>query len=306
MYRVILIIMAFCLFFFSKNVVEKNLTPYIQRAPSLFEKNARYHANSLKKYNLGFGLVISDLIWIRLLQNARHTEIEKGKVSWEFSQLDAITTLDPKFIRAYEFGAAFLSVFLRDNTGAKIILEKWVDKFPNSWRAHYLLGYHLFYEMKDYSAAAPHIIAAAKRSGAPSWLHSLGIRIFSETGRLTQALSLAISLLDSISDSEGRDRLILRIKSLKYNIELGLWKDALEKYRQINKKEPINILDLKPYKQQAEREIASILSDSVVPKEIYDILNEKYYFKYNGSMRTIEPVNDVPEQIKQFGLNKNG
>lgn len=278
-----------------KGSLEKKLEILPSKGPSLYAKTARYHARSLKHYSLGFGHLLSDLLWIRLLQNARHKTSEPGKVSWEFVQLDAITTLDPKFETAYPFGGAFLSVFLRDNLGAKIVLEKWAKRRPRYWKSHYLLGYHLFFEMSDYKSAATHILKAASLENAPHWLSSLGIRLLSESGGLMQALKTALSLYPSIQNQKAKDRIVTRIRSIRFTLAKRAWEEALKTYRNTHKKEPLDIDSLSPLLKGQSRQLASILFNTDIPKELGALFEERFQFRYDNGQKTIVPLQSVPE-----------
>lgn len=280
----------------AKHVLERRLSGLLEtRGPSLYAAAARYHAASLKRYNMGFGLVFSDLLWIRLLSRARHTPTEPGKVSWEFAQLDAITALDRNFSRSYSYGATFLSVFLRDAEGAKLLLEKWVKYFPFDWRTHYTLGYHLYFEMGRYGEAAEHVLRAAAMEGSPRWLSSLGIRLLSETGSLAQALRQAVALFPMVRDPEGRRRLVLRIRALRYALQKASWKRALEEYRKARGGEPGTLADLAPWRDGQNREIASVLEGTEVPEDLLPSFAEAFSFRYDPNTKRIVPVNVQPE-----------
>ncbi len=273
-----------------KHLAERELASLDERAPSLYEQAARFHADSLRRYSLGFDFVMADLLWLRLLDKARTKEVEPGKVSWEFAQLDAITSLDRNFARAYPFGGAFLSVFLRDNVGAKLILEKWVRNFPSNWRAHYTLGYHLYFEMGQFKPASGHILTAAEMTGAPPWLPSLGIRLLSETGSLAQALRMAIGLVPALKDEEGKLRLMVRIRSLVYSLQKASWEAALDGFRKEHKSEPSNMGDIQPHFVSQTREIASVLGDTDMPDEVRPLFAEVHSFRYDSAEKKIVPV----------------
>ncbi len=291
---------GFCLIA-AKHVSERHLGNLDERAPSLYAQAARYHADSLKRYSLGFDFVITDLLWLRLLDKARHKDAEPGKVSWEFAQLDAITSLDRNFQGAYPFGAAFLSVFLRDAEGARILLEKWVRYYPNNWRSHYSLGYHLYFEMQQYKPAAREILTAASLEGAPTWLTSLGIRLLSETGTLAQALRLAVSLVPAMRDNDGKARLLSRIRSLVYALQKASWQAALEGFRKQKHSEPKGIDDIRSHFISQTREIASVITTAEIPEDVVPLFAEVHSFRYDSAEKKIVPVKPQPA-LEQSGI----
>ena len=217
----------------AKITFQRRLGPHLKPAgkTDLQVAEASFYGHSLKRYSFGFDNVVADLLWVDLLQQAAYEKISSGRVSWEYSQLDAVTTLDPHFKTAFQFSAIFLSAFRHDKLGAKLILEKWVAREPNYWHNLYILGYHLFFEMGDYAAAYPYILKAAALPGAPQWLSSLGVRVLSETGALMSSLKLSLDLFNSLQEGEGRRRLATQIRSIRYAIQKSSLENSLAHYR---------------------------------------------------------------------------
>lgn len=265
---------------------------------------ATYHGKSLKNSSLGFANVLADILWVKLLQGAKHTPLAPGEVSWEFAQVDAITTLDPNFIRAYDFGAIFLSVFRRDNLGAKIILEKWVKRSPIQWRPNYLLGYHLYFEMQEYERASNYLLKAGSLANAPPYLTALGIRLMSHAGGLWQALRLAVELYDQIDDLESKSRLNRRIRALRYELQRLAWVEALESFRKKRGREPARTSDLTPILVDNNRELASLPLGEVSP-ELADLMSEPFHFSYDPAAKQIRSSRSREELgIDGVGINR--
>ena len=294
-------ISALAALLYSKNLIEPKLDTVLKNGPSLYLNDAEIHGRSLKRYSLGFSQAIGDLIWIRLLQKARVTSPDPGKVTWEFTQLDAITSLDPKFIIGYEFGSSLLSVFLRDNLGAKRILEKWVQQQPQNWKSHYHLGYHLFFEMGDRETAAKHMITASKLGEAPLWLSSLGVRLLSASGLFYQSLKNALSLYEQLPHPATRAHLSKRIESIVYAIQKKQWETALSDYQKARNKPPSRIEDLIPYVPNVSRVLAAVPEN--IPEEVAPLLSKRFKFNFIPGENRIVGDDSIPAAIKQFGLH---
>ncbi|NBT59705.1 hypothetical protein EBT16_13065, partial [bacterium] len=160
--------------------------------PNLEPVQVSYRGDSLKKLAFGFESLISSLLWIRLLQEAKTTPLKSNQLSWEFSEIDAVTSLDPNFDTAYSFGSLYVSFFRRDKEGGKRILQKWTKKRPIYWKPHHMLGMHYFLELNDSASAAPHILRASQLAGAPQYISSLGIGLLGQAGATQFALQSAI------------------------------------------------------------------------------------------------------------------
>jgi hypothetical protein len=155
--------------------------------------------------------------------------------------------------------------------------------------------------MKDFENASKEMLAASSMERAPSWLAALGIRLLSETGAVAQALTQSLEMYNAIKDESGKKRLEERIRSLRFTFEQNAWKDALEKYRSIYHREPENLEELRPFRAEAERGLASILGEATVSPRIAKILSERFAFHYDEKKRDIASLTST-EQIQKTGI----
>jgi tetratricopeptide (TPR) repeat protein len=158
---------------------------------------------ALKHLTLGYAELISDALWLRLIQDIdRPCDLEPATEaggsrpgachkSWGFQMLDMITELTPKFRMPYIMGATVLSVAVGDAEGARIIFEKGLREFPNDWSMAYRASYHYLEELHDNQRAAELLVQAGK-NGAPFWVFSLASRLLTEEGKA----ELAKAVLD--------------------------------------------------------------------------------------------------------------
>lgn len=258
-------------FWFSKGKVEQRLAGFTRPAPVVTLETAQFYSKSAKKFSLGFDNFLADLAWLRLLQGASHEILKEGGVSWEYANVNLINTLDPKFTKAYWFGASFVSIFRRDKIGAKDILQKWTVVQPLYWKSHYMLGFHLFHEMQEYDAGGVEILKAANLAMAPGWLTSLGIRLLTESEGAFPALQTALQLYESLQDDEGRYRLAMRIRSLNFTLQKAAWRDGMASYRQGLRRELAS----------PEEAIAKTLSRLTASPDAVALLAERFTFRYD-------------------------
>lgn len=267
------------------------------KAPDLKPILASYHSQSLDKNALGFNMLLGAGIWVTLLQNSDYNPVSDENVSWEFTQLDSLTTLDPNNSRAYDYGSIFISVLRRDKLGGKLLLEKWTKKRTNFWKPWYLLGSHYFLELKDYASAAPLILKASTMANSPSWLSALGVRLLSESGQYYQALHTSLGLLPFLKDPEGKKRLLLRIRALNYQLQKKYWNDALTAYYNKNKKYPDELSLLRNDFANQRRELSSLrLLTNETEEDSSSILDEQFPFKLSPTKTEVVSAN--PEQTK--------
>jgi len=263
-----------------------------------------YQAESLKKLAFGYENFLSSLIWIRLLQLAQVTPLKTDTISWEFSEVNSVTTLDPKFDIAFSLGAIYVSFFRRDKEGGLRLLQKWVRQRPHYWKSHHLLGMHYYLELNDFAKAAPHILKASQLPGSPAYLSSLGIRLLSETGALGHALESALELFQNAGNGETRLRLLARIRSIRWNLEKQKWEAALIHFKTKHSgKPPKTLTDLIPYiYEDMNREIASLFLSKNSSSELKPLLSEVFRFQLSKE-GTIEPLDSRDaETFSQTGV----
>lgn len=141
---------------------------------------------SLRYVHFGFKYLLSDLLWLRAVQDLDYCETKDvlknctGKV-WLFEVLNLATLLDPWYRMAYSGGAMGLSVVVSDIKGASTIFDRAIAHYPHDWGILYKAAYHAVYEEKNKRKGA-RLLEQAARSGAPEWVFALASRIYSEQG----------------------------------------------------------------------------------------------------------------------------
>lgn len=301
---VFLLVLLGVAFLFCKKPIEKELHRLRPESLTLTPEQSSHHTQSISRYHLGFPNLISALMWVRLLQTASHQKVAPGRVSWEYTQLRSIASLDPDFDRAYSFGSVFLTVFLQDHEGAKLILERWARRNPTRWQPHYLLGFHQYHNLGDFTQGAQSMLKAAALPGAPGWLTALGVRLFSEASSLMQSLQLALEVAEGIQEGEGRVRILKRIRVLNYYIQKQSWIDALAQYEEKYQRGPAGIESLKPYWVSNQRQLASLNDTVEVSPEIAAILRERFQFSYDPASQEFTAPESASLEKEKLGIHK--
>ena len=55
--------------------------------------------------SLGYRELAADLLWLQAIQMMGERKLSEEAGRWLYQALDRITTIDPKFVRAYEAGS---------------------------------------------------------------------------------------------------------------------------------------------------------------------------------------------------------
>jgi hypothetical protein len=142
---------------------------------------------AIKKLSLGYDALLGDIYWTRAVQYYGSRAGIPGK---NFDQLwpllDIATTLDPKLLIAYRFGAIFLSQPGTAGPGrtdlAVKLVERGIAANPNEWTLYSDLGFIQYWQLKNYPSAAKTYLHGSKVTNAPVWLGMMAARIEQREG----------------------------------------------------------------------------------------------------------------------------
>jgi len=142
---------------------------------------------ALKKMSLGYDSLLADIYWTRAVQYyGNRAGIDGAKFDLLWPLLDIATTLDPKLIIAYRFGAIFLSEPPPAGAGrpdlAIELVKRGIAENPEQWHLNADLGFLYYWRMKDYPNAAAAYLDGSKNPKAPVWLKLMAARITEKGG----------------------------------------------------------------------------------------------------------------------------
>jgi len=178
----------------------------------------------MKKAALSFDILLADVYWIRAIQHYGGTKRSKDPVKrYEllYPLLDLTTSLDPRFMVAYRFGAIFLAEPYPGGPGrpdqAIAILEKGVKATPEKWQYPQDIGFVHYWWRHDYQSAAAWFERASRVKGAPWFLKSLAAVTLSEGGDRSRSRLLWQQLRET-NDNEWlraeADRRLIQLDAL--------------------------------------------------------------------------------------------
>jgi tetratricopeptide (TPR) repeat protein len=185
----------------------------------------------MKKLALSFDTLLADVYWIRAIQHyggTKRSNDPNKRYALLYPLLDIATSLDPRFVVAYRFGAIFLAEPYPGGPGradqAIALLEKGARATPEKWEYVEDIGFIYYWWLHDYRAAATWFERASQVKGAPWFLKSLAAVTLTEGGDRARSRLLWQQLWGT-SDNEW----------LKQNAELRLVQlDALDQIDQLD------------------------------------------------------------------------
>jgi hypothetical protein len=146
---------------------------------------------------LGYDALLADLYWIRAVVYFGRQGMSKDTAKnydLLYPLLDLATTLDPRFMVAYRFGAIFLSETPPNGPGrpelAVSLLERGVERSPERWEYMHDIGFVYYWHNRDFEKGAQWMERASEVQGAPIWLKSTAANMHSERGNRDSARQL--------------------------------------------------------------------------------------------------------------------
>ena len=195
-------------------------------------------AEYLKIVSLGYRELIADLLWIQSIQVMGEKKVSESNGRWLYRALDIITTLDPKFVRAYEAGGLALTTLVVLPEESNQLMMKGMRHNPTEWKLPFLIGINYYYELYDDAKAAEYMSQASRLPGAPSSLATLAANLYVSGHSPQQAVNLLADLYEKATDENAKKLLEIRLKIVLTERDLYLLEQAIDRYRKQNGRYP--------------------------------------------------------------------
>ena len=201
-------------------------------------------AEYLKIASLGYREFLADLLWIQSIQVMGEKKVSESSGRWLYRALDIITTLDPKFVRAYEAGGLALTTLVVLPEESNQLMMKGMHQNPTEWKLPFLIGINYFYEYYDDAKAAEYMSRASRLPGAPSSLATLAANLYVSGHSPQQAVNLLAELYQKATDENAKKLLEIRLKIVVTERDLSLLEQAIDRYRRQNGQYPSKLESL--------------------------------------------------------------
>jgi hypothetical protein len=202
----------------------------------------------LKKLSLGYDSLLADIYWTRAVQYYGTRVVipgEKFELLWPL--LDITTTLDPKLIIAYRFGAIFLSEPAvgagRADLAAKLV-ERGVAANPNDWQLAADLGFLYYWYLKDYEKASAAYLEASKKPDAPVLMKMMAAEVAAKGDSFAASTAIWSEIFETAQDPAVKKNAYQHLQSLQAQQDLLALDKYAEDYRQRNGRYPATTREL--------------------------------------------------------------
>ena len=187
-------------------------------------------AEYLKIASLGYRELLADLLWVQSIQVMGEKKVSESSGRWLYRALDIITTLDPKFVRAYEAGGLALTTLVVLPEESNQLMMKGMQHNPTEWKLPFLIGINYYYESYDDAKAAEYM-SQASRLRVPRQPHDVRGKpvclrpVPSTSGRYPGGA------YQNTTDENAKKLLEIRLKIVLTERDLYLLEQAIDRYQ---------------------------------------------------------------------------
>ncbi len=203
----------------------------------------------LKPALLGYHHLGADIIWLKIIQVLGERIVGEKDYEWLYHALDVATTLDTKYIYAYDAGATVLAELAGRVDLSNQLLEKGLEPNPGSWRIPFVLGFNHFFHLGDHLRAADYMARAARvpgfpPAGPPPYVARLATRLYAQGQNPEVAIEFLEGMLQQTHEDWVRDQLERRKKRVTVERDLQTIERSVQRYIEKNGRNPLSLLDL--------------------------------------------------------------
>jgi len=159
----------------------------------------------LRESTVGFRETAADALWFQVVQYYGEYRHGRHDLAYFNGMIRGVTTLDPRFLEAYRFGALVLATDMRDVAGGVDLLRRGIQANPGRAMLPFEVGFLHWVLTRDYARAAVWFDAAARAPDADDFTRRFAAFAHKRAGQLEVSYVLWRNLRDTTSDPGMRD-----------------------------------------------------------------------------------------------------
>lgn len=187
---------------------------------------------------LGHNALVADLYWIRAVVyfgGQRLSTAADKTYDLLYPLLDLVTSLDPRFMVAYRFGAVFLSQEYPQGPGrpdqAIALLQRAMVRDAPRWEYAHDIGFVYYWDLRDYKTAAAWFDRASRVPGAPIWLKTMAATTLARGGDREASRLMWRQLYETTELSAIRETAEIRLAQLDTLDAIDLLNAVVARYK---------------------------------------------------------------------------
>jgi len=174
----------------------------------------------LRRLTLGYEGLLADIYWTRAVQYfGRQRLARSSRFELLGPLLRVATTLDPRLIIAYRYGAIFLAEKPPAGAGqpeqALELLRRGIVANPDYWRLWQDLGFVYYWDLKDYARAARAFETGSERPGALPWMKAMAAAVAAKGGEFETSRLLWAEIYRQAENDQLRRAALDHLRALE-------------------------------------------------------------------------------------------
>jgi tetratricopeptide (TPR) repeat protein len=218
--NIILIIGIFALLFTSGLINRSYKKPIIK----INKQNSAINFNNyfLLFFAGGNTRLLADLFWITTLIESDLTHYKNNDLnSWMYLRFKTINNLDPRYLRAYQFGGKYLNIVKDDLKGAAEIFEAGLKRFPKDYDLNFDAGFLYAFELDEFQKAAELYSRIVNHPAAPTFLPTLINKLkYEQEKDLEYAYRINLESYKNTPEGHIKSKIKGELYSIKAEIDL--------------------------------------------------------------------------------------
>ncbi|OYD15292.1 hypothetical protein CH330_06075 [candidate division WOR-3 bacterium JGI_Cruoil_03_51_56] len=198
----------------------------------------------VREASIEYQQVAADFVWLRGIQYYGYHLMTDRKYEWLGHVFGILTTLDPKFIGAYHFGALTLAWDAHKPNEAVRLLVRGMEANPTNWQLPFYAGFINYMLLKDYEAAGIFFDIASKLPGAWLVVSRWAAVSVAKAGRSEAAREMWLDIYRSTENKALRKLVIRQLSLLKFNDALKGLQQAVDRFHEDKGRFPRNLQEL--------------------------------------------------------------
>jgi tetratricopeptide (TPR) repeat protein len=222
------------------------------------DSDLTFKSEKLAKYDIGFNGLIADWYWMSALQYLGRKVITNPRMkSFDdlkplnpkqlYPLLDTATSLDPKFVSVYSYGAIILPSY--DEEKAIALAEKGIMNNPLEWRLFQHLAY-IHWKKNDFKKAAETYAKGSEIEGSPPFMRQMSARLEAEGGSRDVARQIYQQMYDEATDDQTKSLAAARLLQTESFEERDAIRKVLKDFQSKNNRCAANWTEVFPQLRQ--------------------------------------------------------
>jgi len=189
----------------------------------------------VKRLSLGYDGLLADIYWTRAVQYfGGHHAARARDFQLLAPLLEITTTLDPRLVVAYQFGANFLSPNPPYGAGmprkAVELVNYGIQKNPEEWKLYYELGFVYYMDLRDYEHAAQAFAHGSQLPGAHPFMKIIAAQMAQHAGDSQMARALWMTTYQTTQDKQIRGNAIAHLRALQVSEDVDALQEVVGQY----------------------------------------------------------------------------